>query len=204
MKRSLLFVCLLIFISCNDKKNDQQQNNVPEALQDDNKTSGVSLVSKHSYDDSRDLVDELYKEKLEKTPALLTIDKLHKELKENKPDSLDVFDNYVQKNDQYYKSADFRLRRILDSLLRKEIENILSNSINQFTAKTGRLTALKDALSRAELSADDRYEAVKVLVTLRMMALYQDNLPSSKPIESMLGSYNDLNKKMDSVISKNK
>lgn len=203
MKRSLLFVCLLIFISCNDKKNDQQQNNVPEALQDNSK-SGISLVSKRSYDDSRDLVDELYKEKLEKTPVLLSIDKLYKDLKENKPDSLEAFDSHVQKNDQYYKSANFRLRRIRDSLLRKEIETILSNSMNRFTARTSRLTEFKDALNRAELSAHDRYEVVKLLVTLRMMELYQDNLPSSKPIESVIGNYNDLNKKMDSVISKNK
>jgi len=36
------------------------------------------------------------------------------------------------------------------------------------------------------------------------MSLKQDNLPSSKPIETMIGNFNDLNKKPDSVINKNK
>lgn len=201
MKSSPLFVCLFIFISCNDKKDDPAQNNVPEALQDNNKKSSIVSYSKRG---RGDLVDELYKEKLESTPGLLAIDKLYHNLGENKLDSLEEFNNYSQKNDEYYKSTDLHLKRIKDSLLKKEIETILTNSINQFNARSGRLSALKEALVRAEVSTDDRYEVVKLLVTLRMMELYQDNLPSSKPIESVIGSYNDLNKKLDSVINKNK
>lgn len=204
MKRILLCVCILIFTSCSDQTAEPPQNNVPEALQDDNKKSGILSLSKRSYGDSRDLVEELYKEKLEKTPALLSIDQLYNDLKDNKPDSLEAFDSYLQKNDQYYKSAGLRLRSIQDSFLRKEIETILSNSKNSLTTRAARLASLKDALRRAEVSADDRFEAVKLLVTLRMMELYQENLPSAKPIEMMIGGFNDLNKKLDSVISKNK
>jgi hypothetical protein len=36
------------------------------------------------------------------------------------------------------------------------------------------------------------------------MESYQDNLPSSKPIETMIDDFNSLNKKLDSVINKNK
>lgn len=201
MKCCLLFVCLLTFISCNDKKNDPPQNNVPEALQDNNKKPGIVSYSKRG---RGDLVDELYKEKLESTPELLAIDRLYHNLSEKKPDSLEEFNNYSQKNDEYYKSADFHLKGIKDSLLKKEIEIIFKNSLNRFNAKSARLAALKDALIRAELSADDRYVAMKLLITLNMIETYQGNLPSSKPIESVIDSYNNLHKKMDSVISKNK
>lgn len=201
MKCSLLFVCLLIFISCNDNKNDPPQNNVPEALQDNSKRPGIISYSKRGRED---LVDELYKEKLESAPALLAIDNLYRSLSENKLDSLEEFNNFDQKNDEYYKSADFHLKGIKDSLLKKEIEIILTSSLNLFNAKSGRLSALKDALIRAELSADDRYITMKLLITLNMIESYQNNLPSSKPIESVIGSYNELHRKMDSVISKNK
>lgn len=204
MIRSLLFISLLIIVSCNDKNKGQPQHSVPEALQDDNKKSGIELVSKRGYDDSRDLVEELYKEKLEKTPALLSIDKLYKDLKDSKPDSLEESDNYVQKNNEYYESTDSHLERIKDSLLKKEIGTVLANSIAGFNAKSGRLAALKDALNRADASADDRYIAMKLLITLNMIELYQDNLPSSKPIESLIASFNQLNKKLDSVIYQNK
>lgn len=201
MKRILLFVCILVLTSCNNKKNDQPQNNVPEVLQDNNKQSAVVSYSKRGRED---LVDELYKEKLDKTPGLLAIDKLYRVLKEDKIDSLEEFNYYDQKNNEYYKTADFHLKSIQDSFLKKEIETILANSINRFHVKSGRLDALRNALSRSEVSADDRYEAVKLLITLRMMELYQDNLPSSKPIESIVASYNDLNRKLDSTINRNK
>lgn len=201
MKRSLLFVCILIFTSCNDKKNDQPQNNVPEVLQDDNKKTAIVSYSKRGRED---LVDELYKEKLDKTPGLLVIDKLYSRLKEDKIDSLEEFNNYDQKNNEYYETADFHVKRIQDSFLKKEIETILLNSLNRFNVKSGRLDALRNALSRAGVSADDRYVAAKLLITLHMIEAYQDNLPSSKPIESILSSYNDLNRKLDSVINRNR
>lgn len=200
MKKILPFICFFVFISCNSKNAGQQHDNVPEALQDKEEKSNITRYSKGR----GDMIDELYEEKLEKMPALLAIDKLYKELKENKLDLPGDVNSFDQKNDQYYESANLRLRRIHDSLLRKEIETALTNSSDRFKVKTARLTALNDALSRAEVSADDRYEGVKLLITLRMIELYQNNLPSSKPIESMIGSFNELNKRLDSVINKHK
>jgi hypothetical protein len=44
-----------------------------------------------------------------------------------------------------------------------------------------------------------------ILISLGMMKEYQEkNMPSPKPIESVIGNYNRLIQKMDSVISKNK
>jgi len=200
MKKIFFSICLLIFLSCGNKKKNQQQNNVPEALQD-NKKSSLLRISKRG---PGDLVDELYKEKLEKDEELLTIDRLYQALKENKTDSLEKFLDYDNKNRMYYKSADLHLKQIEDSLLKKEIETVLINSINKFHVKSGRLTAFENALNNAAVSANDRYTAIKLFISLGMMESYQDDLPSSKPIETMIDNFNSLNKKLDSVISKNK
>jgi hypothetical protein len=54
-------------------------------------------------------------------------------------------------------------------------------------------------------SADDRHTALMILISLGMMKGYQEkNMPSSKPIESIINNYNNLIQKMDSVIHRNK
>ncbi|HEV8272211.1 MAG TPA: hypothetical protein VGQ04_12960 [Chitinophagaceae bacterium] len=45
MKKILFSICLLAFISCSPKKENsqEQQNNVPQALQDEKKSSVISI-----------------------------------------------------------------------------------------------------------------------------------------------------------------
>ena len=198
--KSIYILLLVIFISCNSKRTNPQQNNIPEALQD-NKKSSMAIFSKRGWDD---LVEELYNEKLQKDPELNKIDKLYKELRENKADSLGEFDKYEEKNNSYYSSADQHLKEIQDSSSKKEIETILLNSKNSYKQKLNYLRSLEESLNLASVNSSDRYNAVKLLISLSMIGSYQDAIPSSKAIESVISSYNKINTKLDSVIKKNK
>lgn len=200
MKLFSLLVCILMFISCNNTSNNESQNNIPQALQDN--TKPVFTIKSHS--GREDLVDDLYNEMVDKDAELRKIDNLYKELRGQKKDSLEKFLSFDQKNHSYYQSAASYLKMIKDSILQKEIETILQNSKNRYQVKKGRLTALENVLDLAESSADDSHFAIKLLVTLRIMESYQENLPSSKPIESLITDYNDLRRKMDSIVIKNK
>ena len=198
--KSIYILLLAIFISCNSERTDPQQNNIPEALQD-NKQSSKAIFSKRGWDD---LVEELYNEKLQKDHELNKIDKLYKELRETKVDSLGEFDKYEEKNKSYYSSADLHLKKIQDSSLKKELETILLNSRSRYEQKLNHWRSLEETLNLASLNASDRYNAVKLLISLSMIGSYQEALPSSKPIESVISSYNKLNTKLDAVIKKNK
>ena len=198
--KSIYIFFLAIFISCNPKRTEHQQNNIPETLQD-NKKSSATIFSKRGFDD---LVDELYKEKLEKDPSLRKIAKDYQDLKENKSDSLNEFNSYEEKNNNYYSSADRHLKEIQDSSLNNEISAIVTSSKNRFIQKTSYLNSLEKKLNKESITTTDRYAAIKILITLDMIESYQDVNPWAKPIESILNQFRVLNTKLDSVIKKNK
>lgn len=189
-----------MLISCNQKRDEHNQNNIPVTLQD-NKKSSLEIFSKRGFDD---LVDDLYNEKLGKDLVLKMIEKDYKDLIENKSDSLEEFSNYMGKNNNYYSSAERHLKEIKDSVLNKEINSILVNSKNRFTQKISYLNSLEKILNEQEIIAEDRHAAIKILITLVMIESYQDAAPSAKPIESILDEFKNLNTKLDSVIKKAK
>lgn len=205
MKKILIPFCLLLFISCTPRKEnkDTPQADVPKALQENKDGSLISYSKRGSYD--RDLVEELYKEKVKSTPGLQVIEKLIDELNDAENDSLEVYNEFKSKNQQYYGFANSHLNRIKDSLLKKEIETVLEKNTAAYNNKIAGLYDLVTTLSRKSGSTGDRHTILMILISLEMMNEYQrKNLPSPKPIESVISNYNVLIQKMDSVIGKNK
>jgi hypothetical protein len=205
MKKILISFCLLLFISCTprEENKDTPQADVPKALQENKDGSLISYSKRGSYD--RDLVEELYKEKVKSTPGLQVIEKLIDELNDAENDSLEVYNEFKSKNQRYYGFANSHLNRIKDSLLKKEIEAVLEKNTAAYNNKIAGLYDLVTTLSRKSGSTGDRHTILMILISLEMMNEYQrKNLPSPKPIESVISNYNVLIQKMDSVISKNK
>ena len=205
MKKVLIPLIILIIISgtsCKEHKTTPQAN-VPKALQD-NKENSLVVFSKRGYDE-HDLVEELYEEKVKSTPSLLAIEKMIDKLNDSQKDSLKAFNDFKAKNQQYYGFAERHLNSIKDSLLKKEIENVIEKSTLAYNNKISGFEDLTTALNKKSGSADDRHSALMILISLGMMKEYQEkNMPSSKPIVSVINDYNRLIQKMDSVINKNK
>jgi len=205
MKKILLPLCILVFLSCTSRKENRTtaQADVPKALQDNKESSLISISKRGSYD--HDLVEELYKEKVKSTPALRAIETLIDKLNHAEDDSLQVYDEFKAKNQQYYSSATSHLNSIKDSLLKKEIESVIERNTMGYNNRISGLHDLVSNLNGKSGSADDRHTILMILISLGMMNEYQGkNLPSPKSIESVINDYNGLIQKMDSVISKNK
>ena len=204
MKKVLIPLIILIIsgTSCKEHKNTPQAD-VPKALQD-NKENSLVVFSKRGYDEN-DLVKELYEEKVKSTPSLLAIEKMIDKISAAQKDSLEAFNDFKTKNQQYYGFSKRHLNSIMDSLLKKEIENVIERSTLAYNNKISGFEDLTTVLNNKSGSADDRHSALMILISLGMMKEYQEkNLPSSKPIESVINDHNRLIEKMDSVISKNK
>ena len=205
MKKILLPICLLVLISCSSRKETKTtpQADVPKALQDNKESNLISISKRKSYD--RDLVEELYKEKVRSTQSLQEIETLIDKLNDAANDSLEIYNDFKAKNQQYYSSASSHLNLIKDSSLKKEIENVIEKSTLAYNNKISGFEDLTTILNKKIGSADDRHSALMILISLGMMKEYQEkNMPSSKPIESVINDYNRLIQKMDSVINKNK
>ena len=165
MKKILIPFCLLLFISCTSRKENKEtpQADVPKALQDNKEVSLISYSKRGSYD--RDLVEELYKEKVKLTPGLQAIEKLIDELNDAENDSLEVYNEFKSKNQQYYGFANSHLNRIKDSLLKKELEAVVEKNIAAYNNKLTRLNDLVTVLNSKSGSTDDRHTILMILIS---------------------------------------
>jgi len=205
MKKILFPICLLVLISCSSRKETKTtpQADVPKALQDNKESNLISISKRKSYD--RDLVEELYKEKMRSTPALQEIETLIDQLNDAGNDSLEIYNDFKAKNQQYYSSASSHLILIKDSLLKKELQAVIERNTLAYINNIVGLDDLVTNLNGKSGSADDRHTILMILISLGMMKEYQEkSMPSPKPIESVINNYKDLIQKMDSVINKNK
>ena len=203
MKKVLIPLAALILLSCTSRKENKTtpQADVPKALQD-NKERKLISYSKRG---PEDLVEDLYEEKVRSTPALKAIEELIGKIKDSQNDSLEIFNYFKTKNQQYYDFAKGHLNSIEDSLLKTEIAAVIEKNSLAYNNRISGLEDLATSLNNKSGSADDHHSALMILISLRMMKEYQEkNMPSSKPIESVIGTYNSLIQKMDSVINKNR
>jgi hypothetical protein len=120
MKKVLIPLTVLILVSCTSRKENKTtpQAAVPKALQDHKENKLIS----YSKRGPEDLVEELYDEKVRSSPALKAIEELIERLNKSKNDSLEVFNDFKTKNQQYYGFANSHLNSIKDSVLKKKLK----------------------------------------------------------------------------------
>ena len=203
MKRltKLLFAIILfaIFFSCGrhkDKNALTQQDN-PKALQDN------YLEIKSLSRSGGDLTEELYQELVDKTPALK---KLENEIDAfyKKPYELeDKYNKFDGKSINYYASANTKASAITDSILRKKIENIISNSQNIYSKKTSAQNSLLKQISQNSTTLNDHHSVLKIILTLPVIEKFQnENLPDKKEFEALIKQQVKLIERIDSLTPK--
>jgi len=152
-----------------------------------------------------DLVDELYKEAAKNSPGLARLEKSIAELNEKKNDSLRVFENYQDKNQDYYSSATSHINSIQDSFLKREINDLFEKDKSGYNAIISRLNELEGELNKQAIYSVDHLVALKLFVTLGMMHQFRkNNTPPVSSLGAVLNEYKALNHKLDSAIVKNK
>lgn len=120
---SILLILFLLSCRNNQTSNEKPEvNETPKALQE-KKLDFESYGRKSS-----NLIDELYSDLVENSPELLQLEndleRINLKPKALK-DNLNAFDN---KSERYYSSAEYKTSQITDSLLRVQIQSIISKS----------------------------------------------------------------------------
>lgn len=203
MTKTLLSFCIVFLFSCTTGEETRQpeQNNIPKALQE-NKEGSIGEIKKRG---SGDLVEDLYEEKLRSSPALKAIENLRDELRDSQRDSVQLFVDFRNKNEQYFTSAGQHLNSLNDSLLRNEITSIIEKNKDLFNNRITPHKSLISMLDRKSISAGEKYTVLMVLVSFEMMKEYQNKkIPDTRSLQAVINEYNRLIQKMDSVINKNK
>jgi hypothetical protein len=194
----IVVICLFLFSACKNNRRDAENIQIPEAMQESKKST---IMYKRVNDD---MVNSIYNNLLEKSPELKTLDDQVSNLRDERLDSASALLAYIEKNNEYYYSAEEHVKSISDSLLRKQILNILNTSRKKSDSSIISHHNLLGSIDNTIKQITDQREGLKVLLSLPVIEEYQKlNLPSKKPLEELNKKTRDLKTKMDSVIRKN-
>lgn len=197
----LLTVFTFILFACNQRKPAvQQQPPVPKALEEKS-SSDYELISKsRSYNN---LIEDLYTEILETNATLQELEKEFKTIDNKAIDSLKKFNQYNDKNNSYYNAAKQYTAAIIDSVLKKQMEELVKKSEETYRK---RISSHEQFIKKKEELANhlkNLHTTLMLAVTLPVMEKYQkENLPSIKPLNAINSQYATLIQKMDTIIKK--
>lgn len=194
----LILLSFFILLSCNQKKQQQAPApETPKALQE-NGSAEFSLLSKRGY--REDLVENLYAELVSTNPDLKAIEKQISYLDEARTDSIEPFNNFNQKNEEYYKDAQQRLLLLTDSALKNKISLLISNSQSKYNTQIAGHNNLLSLLNSKNIKLRDMHVILKIVKTLPLIEKYQhDNIADKKPIEETINEFDKTLNKIDSA-----
>lgn len=183
MKYFFIILLSITMFSCGGKRTENKPagQETPKALQDDK-------LELKSYSRSKsDLTEELYQELVDKSPELKKLEDNLIGLNSKTSDLEMKFNTYNQKSDSYYNSANEKASSISDSLLRKKILALITNSQNQYSNKTALVNSLRKLISDNSSTINDSYSVLKIVLTLQLIEKYQnENLPDKKDFKEFI------------------
>lgn len=106
-----------------------------------------------------------------------------------------MFDNFNEKNQSYFNSADRHIAGIKDSLVRDKIKTLVSAQLSKYNSKIAKHKELLKLIESKQMTISDLHNVLKIIRTLPLIDKYQnDNIPNTKSLEDYL-------KKQDKVIT---
>jgi hypothetical protein len=193
-------ICLISTLgACNNNHKRTAENtptSTPAAFQDEQKD--YSLLKKRSYND--DIVEELYKELLDKNKSLSELEEGIEKLKDNSRDSAEDFNTFDSRNTSYYNSTGTHIGMIKDSVLKDKIKQLIDNSLARYKSSTAAHNTLLSTINSKNLKLDDLHTVLKLTQTLAMIEKYQTGeLPAVKGLEVINKAYEKTILKTDSL-----
>jgi hypothetical protein len=174
-----------------------QKEMAPQPLEKE-KSFDISLRSGR-----RNLVERLYDDVVNKTPALKQLEAEINALEEGKSDSTKDFDDFNNKNSDYYADGALYAADVTDSVLKEYIKKMLTESQARYKGKAENLTNLEGSINSKSETLNDLHILLKLSKTIHIMENYQNtNMPLPRPLENIADSYNIAIKKTDSLAKK--
>ena len=189
---SSALVLFAICFSCNRSPSihsPAKQPETPKPLQDDSKD--VSILSKRTPDD---LLGSIYSDLVEKNADLKALEDQRKHFNEGREDSLQAFNNYDSKSNNYYRSAFETLDRIKDTVIKQRLRVLLVNSQKKYADKISKYTSLINKMHNEDTSTSNYYLTLQLAATLPVIEDYQDkHLADGKSVEAIASESGNLN-----------
>ena len=170
-----LILATISFISCNDNKGAKKQLapqivvlETPEVFQEEEDDS-YDLSSSYSKRGYSDVIEDLFKEALEKDANLKNLVERMSDTHSLEYDSLDSYNDYIQNNVEYWSSVERNIVQIQDTILQKELREEYGAMKENQEIKMKKYYACIELIRLRKLNLQDQKIALKLVVTKSMM-----------------------------------
>ncbi|MDQ0781876.1 hypothetical protein [Chryseobacterium sp. W4I1] len=152
-----------------------------------------SKLSSTRFSKGQNMLDAIYYEQIKNDESLKRLDKKIILLQEDSRKVKDLYKDILRKNDEYYSDAEYGAKTINDSILRKQLTNLVKESSDKYHGKTQKLKELTFQINRNNLSIYSYYIAFKIRKTLPEIEKYQNAHPlKTDSLEHFINKQNQL------------
>lgn len=189
MLKKIIFLSLIILTSCRDNETNLRNSEEPKAFEE--KSIDIGRFRK-----GNDLVEDLYQELVDKSPELTSLENELSQL--NTRDTVNIFYNYNQKSNDYYRDAKNQINSITDSVMKQKILNLITKSNDKYVSQKADLKNLMNTINEKRNEINNYHSALKIILTIPLIEQYQkQHLPDKSPYEKVI-------KKEDLLLEKTK
>lgn len=179
----LSLVTLLFGVSC----DTEQKKEIVETKQ----ITPIEITKENSLSSgnrsSGDAIQEIYDKLVENNPNLKRLEIDLESLGSNVNTLNQKFEDYDKTSKRYYSSVKYRIASISDSLLKREMEKLISSSLGTYSAKTSTVKSILQQIKNREITINDYHSILKIVLSLSVIEKYQnDNLRDSKSFKIVI------------------
>ncbi|WP_337965050.1 hypothetical protein [uncultured Flavobacterium sp.] len=194
MLKKIIFLSLIILTSCRDNETNVRNSEEPKAFEE--KSIDIGRFRK-----GNDLVEDLYQELVEKSPELTSLENELSQL--NTRDTVNVFYNYNQKSNDYYRDAKNQINSITDSVMKQKILNLITKSNDKYVSQKADLKNLMNTINEKRNEINNYHSALKIILTIPLIEEYQkQHLPDKSPYEKVIKKEDLLFEKIKNITPK--
>jgi len=194
MLKKIIFLSLIILTSCRDNETNRTNNEEPKAFEE--KSIDIGRFRK-----GNDLVEDLYQELVDKSPELKSLESELSQL--NTRDTVNVFYNYNQKSNDYYRDAENHINTITDSVMKQKIINLITKSSDKYVSQKADLKNLMNTINKKRNEINNYHSALKIVLTIPLIEQYQkQHLPDKSPYEKVIKKEDLLLEKIKNITPK--
>jgi len=183
MKKICFTFSLLLFFSCG-QKNTEANNAVENA----NSTTSYTRFSK-----GQNILDAIYNEQIKNDENLKKLDDKIKALYEDKEKVTNINQEIMNKSSEYYSDVESIANNITDSLLKKQILELIKISADKNYLKEKKFIELSLEINKNNQMIHSHYSAFKIRKTLPEIEKYQNAHPlKTDSLEKFIEKQNKL------------
>lgn len=143
-----------------------------------------SGISKSMGGGRNDLVDDIYKQEVNKNPALEKVETSIKNFYSKKQDAVEEYNKYNDYNKRYYADAKNNLNYIGDAALKEKAKKLIEQSEKNYLIKISEWNKQIAEMGTNESSLEDHHVLLKLMIATPLIEQYQGkNLPPTGPIQ---------------------